>query len=90
MTYNLVPGSSNYTVNSYYPEYQDRDSSGGMTILIQSDQPDELPKGSYWLQSPGGTDDAFYLLLRVYVPEPPVSVTQTWAPPQIVRHDPAR
>src|SRR5437763_3220717 len=90
LTYNLVPGSSNYTVNSYYPEYQDRDSSGGMTILIQSDQPDELPKGSYWLQSPGGTDDAFYLILRVYVPEPPVSVTQTWEPPQIVRDDPAR
>jgi hypothetical protein len=59
-----------------------------MTILIQSDRPDELPEGSYWLQSPGGTD-AFYLLLRVYVPEPPVSVTQTWKPPQIVHNDEA-
>jgi len=90
-TYNLVPGSSHYTVNSYYPEYQGRDSSGGMTILIQSDLPDELPEGSYWLQSPGKTDDlTFYLILRVYIPDPSVSVTQTWAPPQIVRNDTAR
>jgi hypothetical protein len=97
-TYNLVAGSSHYTINSYYPEYQERDSSGGMTILIQSDEPGELPKGTYWLQSPtpgstddaDDTDDAFYLILRVYVPEPSVSVTQTWAPPQIVRNDTAR
>lgn len=83
LTYNLIPGSSNYRINGYYPEYQDRDSSGSMTILIQSDQPDELPKGSYWLQSPGGTDDTFFLILRVYVPDPSVSVTQSWVPPQI-------
>lgn len=94
-TYNLIPDSINYRVNSYYPEYQERDSSGGMTILIQSDQPDKLPKGSYWLQSPSGTvsdgaDDTFYLILRVYVPDPSVSVTQSWSPPQIVRNDTAR
>lgn len=87
-TYNLVPGSTSYSINSYYPEYQGRDSSGGMTILIQSEQPEELPEGTYWLQSPSGTDtddDTFFLFLRVYVPDPSVSVTQSWVPPQIVR-----
>lgn len=85
-TYNLVPGSQNYTVNGYYPDYQSRDATGAMTIWIQ---PDPLPMpadGSYWLQSPSGTnDDTFYLILRVYVPDPTVSATQTYAPPQIVR-----
>ncbi|HEY8035834.1 MAG TPA: DUF1254 domain-containing protein [Methylobacter sp.] len=85
-TYNLVPNSTSYSINSYYPEYQGRDSSGGITILIQSEQPEELPEGTYWLQSPNGTDnDTFFLFLRVYVPDPSVSVTQSWVPPQIVR-----
>jgi hypothetical protein len=86
-TYNLVPGSQNYTINGYYPQYQQRDAEGGMTILIQSNPPaaGTLPAGSYWLQSSSGTDDdTFYLILRVYVPDPTVSVTQTWVPPQIV------
>jgi hypothetical protein len=81
--YNLVANSSHYTINGYYPKYQDRDAAGGMTILIQKDDPGQLPPGTYWLQSPA--TDTFYLILRVYVPDPPVSVTQTWAPPQIVR-----
>jgi hypothetical protein len=81
--YNLVADSSHYTINGYYPKYQDRDAAGGMTILIQNDDPGQLPPGTYWLQSPA--TDTFYLILRVYVPDPPVSVTQTWAPPQIVR-----
>jgi hypothetical protein len=87
-SYNLVPGSQNYSINGYYPEYQPRDAAGDMTILIQSDPPADgtLPAGSYWLQSQSGTDDdTFYLILRVYVPDPSVSVTQTWAPPEIVR-----
>jgi hypothetical protein len=87
-SYNLIPGSDNYVVNSYYPEFQDRDASGGMTILLQSDEPGELPQGSYWLQSPGGTD-IFFLILRVYVPDPSLSVTQSWVPPHIVRNDTA-
>ena len=90
-TYNLIPGSSSYSINSYYPEYQGRDSLGGMTILIQSEQPEELPEGSYWLQSPSGTDDdTFFLFLRVYIPEPSISVTQSWEPPKIVRNDTAQ
>lgn len=86
-TYNLVPGSQNYSINGYYPEYDSRDPAGGMTVLIRSTRPapGELPSGSYWLQSPAGTDDdTFYLILRVYVPDPSVSVTQTWSPPAIV------
>lgn len=85
-TYNLVPGSQNYTVNGYYPDYQSRDATGAMTIWIQPD-PMPLPAaGSYWLQSPSGTsDDTFYLILRVYVPDPTVSATQTYAPPKIIQ-----
>lgn len=86
-TYNLVPGSTHYSVNSNYPEYQIRDASGNMTILIQSEQPD-LQQGQYWLQSPSG-DDTFFLILRVYVPAPEVSFTQTWAPPSIECNDSA-
>ena len=59
------------------------DAAGGMTILIQNGDPGALPPGTYWLQSPA--TDTFYLILRVYVPDPQVSVTQTWAPPEIVR-----
>lgn len=81
--YNLVANSSHYTINGYYPEYQARDAAGGMTILIQNADPGQLPSGTYWLQSP--STDTFYLILRVYVPDPQVSVTQTWAPPEIVR-----
>lgn len=87
-SYNLVPDSSSYSTNSYYPEYQGRDASGAMTILIQSERPEELPEGSYWLQSPDAsdTDDSFYLFLRVYIPDPSISVTQSWVPPQIMRN----
>ena len=85
-TYNLVPGSANYTVNSYYPEFQTKDAEGGLTIVIQSADPGELPAGTYWLQSPNSSDDdTFFLILRVYVPLPEVSFTQTWEPPQIVK-----
>jgi len=60
-----------------------------MTVLIQNEQPEALPEGTYWLQSPGASsaDDTFYLFLRVYIPEPSISVTQSWVPPQIMRND---
>src|SRR5688572_23700993 len=95
-TYNLVHGSENYSVNGYYPEFQTKDADGGLTIVIQSADPGDLPAGSYWLQSPdssdsgndnSGGDNTFFLILRVYVPLPEVSVTQTWEPPQIVKMD---
>lgn len=88
-TYNLVFGSQNYSVNGYYPQFQTKDADGGLTILIQSTAPSDLPAGTYWLQSPStsnsGSDNSFFLILRVYVPAPAVSFTQTWEPPQIVK-----
>ena len=84
-TFNLVPGSTSYSINSRYPQYQDTDESGTMTLLIQSDPPTTLLKGTYWLQSPSGTSDyTFSLILRVYVPTPEISFTQTWEPPLLV------
>lgn len=80
--FNLVPGSEAYSVNSYYPEFQSRDSAGGMTIFLQRDEPENYREdGVYWLQTP--TEGEFYLILRVYVPGPDVSYTQTWEPPPI-------
>ena len=79
-----MPGSESWSVNGYYPDNQERTPGGGMVILIQPEKPPAAP-GYYWLQSPSGTDDdSFYLILRVYVPDPTVSTTQTWAPPKIV------
>jgi len=87
-SYQLVADSEAYTVNSNNLQYQGRDSNGGMTILIQQDDPGELPEGTYWLQSPTASDnndndDGFYLVLRDYIPAPEVSSTQTWVPPSI-------
>lgn len=79
-TYNLVPSSKNYSINSYDPEYQARDSEGGMTIVIQREEPTALQPGQYWLQSPPSD---FFMLLRVYIPGPEVSNTQTWEPPPV-------
>jgi hypothetical protein len=90
-SYNLVSGSDAYSINSYDPKYAARQANGDMTILLQSDPPESLAEGVYWLQSPapaGGNDSAtgdFTLILRVYVPGPAVSGSQTWGPPKIVR-----
>ncbi|HET6975331.1 MAG TPA: DUF1254 domain-containing protein [Pyrinomonadaceae bacterium] len=80
--FNLVPGSEAYSINSYYPEYHSRDSAGGLTIFLQRDKPENYKKdGVYWLQTP--EEGEFYLIIRVYVPGPEVSYTQTWQPPLI-------
>jgi hypothetical protein len=94
-TFNLVKGSSSYSVNSYDPKYQSRQPNGDMTILLQHDKPQDLGNGVYWLQtpdpadiSPGTAGEASYsLFLRVYVPGPEVSGSQSWKPPPIVRAD---
>jgi hypothetical protein len=78
--YNLVTGSKNYTINGYYPAFRDQLPGGGMMIWIQSTEHAQ-GNGEYWLQSPAGK--SFYLILRVYVPEPSVSETQSWPPPPI-------
>jgi hypothetical protein len=84
-TYNLLEGSSHYTINSYDPKFDERTADGGMVIAISPTEP-ELDTGWYWLQSPpessaSGSD--FFLILRVYVPGPTVSGSQTWPPPPL-------
>jgi hypothetical protein len=87
--YNLVEGSANYFVNSYYPRFQTLDAGGRLTILIQRDPPTApLPAGTYWLQTPDPAapqTQGWYLILRVYAPGPEVSAMQSWAPPPIER-----
>ncbi|HEY0381823.1 MAG TPA: DUF1254 domain-containing protein [Candidatus Elarobacter sp.] len=91
-TYNLVPGSSHYSVNSYDPKYAARQPNGDMTILLQYDEPQSLGDGVYWLQGPNpatvppsdGSTAEFTLMMRVYVPGPAISGSQTWSPPKIV------
>jgi hypothetical protein len=84
-TYNLLEGSSHYTINSYDPKFDARTADGGMVIAISPTEP-ELDTGWYWLQSPSKTNESgndFFLILRVYVPGPTVSGSQTWPPPPI-------
>jgi hypothetical protein len=79
-TYNLVPDSTHYSINSYDPEFQPREGDGGMTIFVQNEEPSILKPGQYWLQSPA---TEFFMILRVYIPGPEVSNTQTWVPPAV-------
>lgn len=80
-TYSLPTGSAHYTVNSYDSQYA-RNKSGGMSILIQNDDPGDLPIGTHWLQP---SAQSVYLILRIYAPTQGVSVTQTWEPPAVQR-----
>jgi hypothetical protein len=81
--FNLVKGSDHYSINSYDPDYQELGEDGTLKILIQPTQPTPQ-KGVYWLQTPDPTQaTTFYLILRVYIPGPEVSATQTWKPPLI-------
>jgi len=87
-TYNLVKDSEHYTINSYDPLYSKRTGENGLRIVIKDSDPGDLPDGWYWLQSPprsesSGEGSDFFLILRVYVPGPSVSGSQTWAPPPI-------
>ena len=96
--FNMVPGSTAYTVNNYYPN-QSHDGSGGITIYIQEDAPAGYENnGVYWLKTPpvppppppgqkASPPPYFYLILRVYVPGPELSYTQTWEPPPIDKQD---
>jgi hypothetical protein len=91
--YNLVENSKAYTVNSYDPKFTTRTATGGLGIQIQYVEPETLPDGYYWLQSPDpsastGSGSDFFLILRVYVPGPTVSGAQTWPPPPIAKWHP--
>ena len=89
--FNLVDPSKAWTINSYYQDYSSRDSGGGMTVYIQQTEPPNCGSdGVFWLQPPppnssDPTKQNFYLILRVYVPGPELSYTQTWEPPPIVK-----
>jgi len=88
--YQLVPDSVAYTVNSNALQYRVRNSEGGMTILIQQDEPTDMPEGTYWLQSPTANEsndynDGFFMILRDYMPTPSVASTQTWIPPSVTK-----
>jgi len=94
-SYQLVADSNAYTVNSNAIAYRSRNAEGGMTILIQQNQPEdwspEEPNGTYWLQSPKADesndfDDSFYMILRVYIPAPSVATTQSWLPPLVTKN----
>jgi len=83
--YDLVPGPKSYTINSYDPKYSLRKDDGSLTIYLQPHELEKPEKGVYWLQTPPPSAGGFYLILRVYVPGPEVSYTQTWLPPPIKR-----
>lgn len=85
-TYNLVPDSQHYSINSYDPDFQERTAAGGMTIYIAPTEPSNLEQGEYWLQSPANA--TFFMIMRVYIPGPTVSNTQTYVPPAVVPYQP--
>jgi hypothetical protein len=72
-------------INSYDPKYSSRQDDGSLTIRLQRHDIEEPEKGVYWLQTPPPWVGTFYLILRVYVPGPEISYTQTWMPPAIKR-----
>ncbi|MFT5891893.1 MAG: hypothetical protein ACI9Y7_002000 [Dokdonia sp.] len=89
-SYQLIPNSVAYTINSNATEYQSRNSQGGMTIFLQQDEPSDNSEGTYWLQTPtadedNNYDDSFFMVLRVYIPAPSVATTQAWVPPSVIR-----
>ncbi|MEP0266028.1 DUF1254 domain-containing protein [Dokdonia sp.] len=89
-SYQLIPNSVAYTINSNATEYQSRNNEGGMTILLQQEEPIDNSDGTYWLQTPtadedNNYDDSFFMILRVYIPAPSVATTQTWVPPSVTR-----
>jgi hypothetical protein len=53
-----------------------------MTIVVQNEEPTALQPRQYWLQSP---TTEFFMILRVYIPGPEVSNTQTWVPPAVTK-----
>jgi hypothetical protein len=77
--------AKSYTINSYDPKYSSRQDDGSLTIRLQRHDIEKPEKGVYWLQTPPRDVGAFYLILRVYVPGPEISYTQTWMPPAIKR-----
>lgn len=59
------------------------DVDGGFTVYIQHEKPSKEDEKSNWLPAP---DEPFYLVLRVYGPEPS-ALDGSWEPPGIVKND---
>lgn len=57
---------------------------GGFSVYIQHDSPSKEDEKSNWLPAP---DEPFYLMLRVYGPEPS-ALDGSWEPPGVVKNDP--
>ncbi len=54
---------------------------GSLTIRIQNERPDSAEEQANWLPAPEGS---FYLVLRIYWPEPP-ALDGTWQAPAVER-----
>ncbi|WP_232424879.1 DUF1254 domain-containing protein [Algoriphagus resistens] len=57
---------------------------GGFTVYIQHDSPSSEDEKANWLPAP---DEPFYLMLRVYGPEPS-ALDGSWEPPGVAKNDP--
>ena len=58
-----------------------RGDDGSLTIAIQHARPDAPDEQANWLPAPSGP---FYLILRIYMPEP-AALDGTWTPPPVQR-----
>lgn len=78
---NLVANAINrYKLGSYPKGEMKLDADGGLTLYIQNDSPGKANETN-WLPSP---KDAFYLILRTYMPAPEL-VKQEWIPPAVTK-----
>jgi hypothetical protein len=69
-----------YLVNSTMMDDFRVNDDGSLTLLVQSEPPEDTWKAN-WLPAPGGP---FYMVLRLYGPEPE-ALEGTWTPPPAVR-----
>ncbi len=76
---NLVANSINrYKLGSYPKGAMQFDTDGGLTLYVQNESPGK-DKESNWLPAP---KEAFYLILRSYLPGPTL-LSQEWVPPAV-------
>jgi len=78
---NLVANPINrYKLGSYPEGVMKMDADGGLTLYVQNESPG-TEKESNWLPAP---KEAFYLVLRTYLPGPRL-LAQEWVPPAVAR-----
>jgi len=71
-----------YLINSPMLPQLRRDEDGGLTLLLQHESPGEVAE-SNWLPAPDGP---FFVVLRLYLPEPTV-LSGAWTSPPIALRD---